>query len=260
MMAASLCSGGLLDGVLNLSGDGGNSVVLVEVHELGKIELGLLEKLALANHAVVLEREDLGALLLDLLANIVLDQDLDEILEGGRLDLLLHDLHHLLADKHLVGCLGVASGLNLLLSLLGEGNAEHSEDVAIDGLGLNEGLDERVPLLDHGASVISGDVHAIEVGVAVEILNLLDLESKLSPGDGVGGVVAITERELEDSTSELVSRVDQTGRLVDGSESDLSLLEARGKHVIPLLSGEGMNGLLGLVLLLKVSGVLTARH
>ena len=72
-MAASLCSGGLLDGVLNLSGDGGNSVVLVKVHELGKIELGLLEKLALANHAVVLEREDLGALLLDLLANIVLD-------------------------------------------------------------------------------------------------------------------------------------------------------------------------------------------
>jgi hypothetical protein len=73
MMAASLCSGSLLDGVLSLRSDGGNGVVLVEVHELGKIELGLLEELALTDHAVVLEREDLAALLLDLLANIVLD-------------------------------------------------------------------------------------------------------------------------------------------------------------------------------------------
>jgi hypothetical protein len=260
MKATLLCSGGLLDGVLNLGLDGSNLVVLVEVHELGKIELGLLEKLALADHAVVLKGEDLGALLLDLLANIVLDQDLDEILQGGSLDSLLHDLHHLLADEHLVGSLGVASGLDLLLSLLGEGDAEHSEDVAIGGLRLNEGLDEGVPLLDHGASVISRDIHAVEVGVAVEILNLLDLESELSPGDGVSGVVAVTERELEDSTSELVSRVDETGGLVDGRESDASLLEARGEHVIPLLSREGMNGLLGLVLLLKVSGVLTTSH
>lgn len=74
MKATLLCSlSGLLDGVLNLGLDGGNNVVLVQVHELGEIELGLLEKLALADHAVVLKREDLGALLLDLLANIVLN-------------------------------------------------------------------------------------------------------------------------------------------------------------------------------------------
>jgi len=260
-MAASLCSLSLINGVLSLSLDGGgNLVVLVEVHELGKIELGLLEELALSDHAVVLEREDLAALLLDLLANIVLNQDLDEILQGGRLDSLLHDLHHLLADQHLVGSLGVASGLDLLLSLLGEGDAEHSEDVAIEGLGLNEGLDEGVPLLDHGASVISGDVHTVEVGVAVEILDLLNLELKLSPGGGVGRVVAVTERKLENSTSEVVSRVDETSGLVDGSESDASLLKAGGEHVIPLLLGKRMNGLLGLVLFLEVSGVLTASH
>lgn len=73
-MGASLYSGSLIDGVLSLGLDrGGGNVVLVEVHELGEIELGLLEELDLADHAVVLEREDLAALLLDLLANIVLD-------------------------------------------------------------------------------------------------------------------------------------------------------------------------------------------
>jgi hypothetical protein len=91
--------------------------------------------------------------------------------------------------------------------------------------------------------VISGDVHAIEVGVAIEILDFLDLELKLSPGDGIGGVVAITERKLENSTLEVVSRVDETSGLVDGSQSDLSLLEAGGQHVVPLLSGEGMNAI-----------------
>ena len=73
-MGASLCSL-LIEGVGGLRGNGGggSNVVLVEVHELGEIELGLLEELDLADHAVVLEREDLAALLLDLLANIVLD-------------------------------------------------------------------------------------------------------------------------------------------------------------------------------------------
>ena len=42
------------------------SVALVKLHELGQIELGLLENLDLLDHDV-LEREDLGALLGDLL-------------------------------------------------------------------------------------------------------------------------------------------------------------------------------------------------
>ena len=44
-------------------------LVLVQLHEFGKIELGLLEDLDLSDHAVVLEWEDFGALLLDLFAN-----------------------------------------------------------------------------------------------------------------------------------------------------------------------------------------------
>ena len=44
------------------------SVALVQLHELGKIELGLLENLDLLD-ADVLKREDLGALLRDFLGN-----------------------------------------------------------------------------------------------------------------------------------------------------------------------------------------------
>ena len=43
-------------------------LLLIEFHELGKIELGLLEKLDLSDEDV-LEREDLSALLNDLLTN-----------------------------------------------------------------------------------------------------------------------------------------------------------------------------------------------
>jgi hypothetical protein len=43
-------------------------LVLVELHEFGEIELGLLEKLDLSDEDI-LEWEDLAALLLDLLSN-----------------------------------------------------------------------------------------------------------------------------------------------------------------------------------------------
>ena len=71
---ASLCSlGELVSGL----GDGWGLLTLwlvfVELHELGEIELGLLEDLDLSNHDVVLKWEDLVALLLDSLANIILN-------------------------------------------------------------------------------------------------------------------------------------------------------------------------------------------
>ena len=63
-----------LDGVLgSLIGLGRSGTFLVQVHEFDEIELGLLEKLDLADHAVILEREDLAALLLDALTSLVLN-------------------------------------------------------------------------------------------------------------------------------------------------------------------------------------------
>lgn len=91
---------------------------------------------------------------------------------------------------------------------------------------MDEGLDERVPLLDHGAALISGDIHAIEVSIAVEILDFFDLESELLPGGGIGGVVAITKGKLEDSVLKIVSSILKTSSLVTRSQSDASLFES----------------------------------
>lgn len=54
-------------------------LLLIELHELGQIELGLLEQLDLSNEDV-LEREDLLAFLSDGLANRVLDAKQQNIL------------------------------------------------------------------------------------------------------------------------------------------------------------------------------------
>jgi len=137
-----------------------------------------------------------------------------------------------------VGSLGVAGGFNLSWCFLGESNAEHSDNVSIEGLGLNVSLNERVPLSDHGASLISSDVHTVEVGVAVKSLDLIDLELKLSPVLGIGRVVAVSKGGGENTTSQTVSRVDETGSLVDWGHGDLSLVKSRGKDVVPFFLSE----------------------
>jgi len=150
----------------------------------------------------------------------------------------LHNLHHLLSNELLVGSLGVAGGFNLSWCFLGESNAEHSDNVSIEGLGLNVSLNKRVPLSDHGASLISSDVHTVEVGVAVKSLDLIDLELKLSPVLGIGRVVAVSKGGGENTTSQTVSRVDETGSLVDWGHGDLSLVKSRGKDVVPFFLSE----------------------
>ena len=150
----------------------------------------------------------------------------------------LHNLHHLLSNELLVGSLSVAGGLNLSWCFLGESNAEHSDNLSIVGLGLNVSLNKRVPLFDHGASLISGNVHTVEVGVAVESLDLIDLELELSPVLGISRVVAVGEGGGKNTTSQAVSRVDETGSLVDWGHTDLSLVKSWGKDVVPFFLGE----------------------
>jgi hypothetical protein len=150
----------------------------------------------------------------------------------------LHNLHHLLSDELLVGSFGIAGCFNLSWSFLGESKAEHSNDVSIGGLGLNVALNKRVPLLDHGACLISGDVHTVEVGVAVVSLDLIDLELKLSPVLSIGRVVAVGESGGENTTSQGISTVDETGSLVDWGHGDLSLIKSWGKYIVPFLSSE----------------------
>jgi len=126
------------------------------------------------------------------------------------------------------------------MCFLSESNAEHSQDVSIGGLCLNERLNKGVPLLDHGAGLISGDVHTVEVGVAIESLNFSNLELELSPVFGLGRVVAVSKRSRENSISQTVSRVNKTGSLVTWGKRNASLVEAWSKDVVPFFLGKWM--------------------
>ena len=86
-----------------------------------------------------------------------------------------------------------------------ESNAEHSDEVAVISFGLNKGLNESVPLLDQGAEFISGHVHAIEVGVAVESLHFFDLYLHLSVGIICSILVQVSQRYLKNATFQTVS-------------------------------------------------------
>jgi len=155
---------------------------LIQLHEFSKIELWLLKELNLSYNARgVLKREDFaGAFFMNLFTNFFFNEELDEILEGRLLDLREHNLHHLLSDKFLMGSFGVSSSLHLSGGLVSESNGEHSDNVTILGFSLDEGLNERMPLLDHCAASVSGNIHTVEVGVAIVSLDLVNLESDLS--------------------------------------------------------------------------------
>ena len=100
-----------------------------------------------------------------------------------------------------MGVLGIAGSFDLLSGFLGEGEGEKSEAVTIGGFALNESLDERMPFFHHGACLISGDIHTIEVGIAVHSFDFVNLEFKLSPGLGLSLVVAVSQGDAHDTTS-----------------------------------------------------------
>jgi len=130
----------------------------------------------------------------------------------------------------------------LLVLASGESDAEHADEVAIDGLALNERLNESVPLLDQSAELVSGDIHAMEVSVAVVALDFFDLHLHLSPGVLVGLSVQVTQRYLENTTSQAVSGVLLTSGLVARSQSGYSVVEnTRNVHVVPFLLNERMD-------------------
>ena len=93
----------------------------------------------------------------------------------------------------------------MLSCSLGETNGKHSEEVSVSGLGLHEGLNGGVPFLNNGAQLVSGDVHTVEVSVAVEALHFLDLHLHFSPGLFVALSVQIGQGYLEHTTSQTVS-------------------------------------------------------
>jgi len=148
-----------------------------------------------------------------------------------------------LTDGLNLGSFGVASSFNLTVLASSEGNCEKSDEVSVVGLSLDEALNERVPLLNEGAHLVSGDGESVEVGEALVSLNFLNLELDDSPGEILsvaGGQISVGD--AENAASERVGGDNLSSGFVAGGESGNSdLEESRGTDVVPLLLVESVD-------------------
>lgn len=135
-----------------------------------------------------------------IIVNNVYLQLLHQLLEVALGGLVGHDLEHLLADVADLAGLSIASGLGSLERLLlGEGNGEEAEDVAVSGAHVDVGLDQGLPLSYQGAELVAGHVHAVEVSDNVQALDILTDEADLAEGLSLVTAVEVSEGELEDT-------------------------------------------------------------
>ena len=212
----------------------------MDFQQLLQVELWCLQNLALSN-SYILKREDTSTRLLDLLSDDFRNKLVDQLLQVTGGSVLLHDLDHLGSDLSDLSRLSVAASLNLVHSLLSEGNAEKSKVVVISGLDINVGLNKSLPLADQGAKLICGEVHSVELSQAVLALNVVALQLDLPVGL-VLVLVQVRETDLVDSSLEPVGR--NLGTL---STRDESLPEgSRGEHgwslqAVPVLLREGIH-------------------
>ncbi len=104
----------------------------------------------------------------------------NEILQVRRRGLAGHDVEHLLADLLDLRVLGICSLAEGVRALLGESDSEHAETEAIEGRHVNAGLDQGLPLADERTQLVSGEIHAVEVGQSRPALDVLDLQDDLA--------------------------------------------------------------------------------
>ena len=235
---------GLLElGVLGLdtsvlgTSDGSTTVNL---EELVKVVLGCLENLDLSDVDILKGKDTLGSLL-NLTANNLGDELGNKLAQVARVGLTLNNLEHLLTDGSDVRRLGVGVLLDLVGTLLGEGNDKDSEEVTVGGLDILVSLDERLPLADERAELVRGEVHAVEVGEAGAALDTVDLQLELAVSLLVI-LVEVSERSLDDTALERVIGVLETLGSVDKGLADVSVLEEGGcLDVVPVLTGEGVD-------------------
>lgn len=212
----------------------------MNLEELVEVVLGCLENLYLSD-VDVLEGEDTLGGLLDLSANDLGDELGDKLAQVARVGLTLDDLEHLLADSSDVRRLGVSVLLDLVGTLLGEGDDKDTEEVTVGGLDILVSLNERLPLADEGAELVRGEVHAGEVGEAGAALDTVDLQLELAVSLLVV-LVEVGEGSLDDTALERVIGVLETLGSVDKGLADVSVLEeGGGLDVVPVLAGEGVN-------------------
>ena len=232
------------------------------LEELTDVELGLLEDLDLADVHVG-DGIDAETSLLDLLGDGLGDELVDKVVEGGSSSLTTHDLHHALADEVDAAGLcidskrmaGVADSVGLLGS---EGDAEHADHVAVKGLHVDVGLDERLPLLDERAETVVGDVHAVEGSEATTAIDLIATKTHLAVA-GALILLGVSKVDLVDTAAKGVSSNLETSGLGNAGLAHLAVLEVVGSNnIIPLLAKERI--LCGLTASLLGAGVLAKCH
>jgi len=228
---------------LNLGTSGVDVGTRVELEKLAEIELGGLEDLDLTDEDIT-EGVDRLAGLLDLVSDNLGDELVDELLQVAGGGLGDHDLEHLLANLTDLSSLGVGGLLDLVDTLLGEGNSEETEQVTIGGLDINVSLDDGLPLADHGAELVRGHVHTVEVGEAVLALDLIDTQLDLAERVLLV-LVQVSEGDLEDTALQRVVGVLHALGTVNEGLANLANVEGgRSLDIIPVLAGEGVNDLL----------------
>merc|ERR550539_697596 len=138
--------------------------------------------------------------------------------------------------------LGIACLLDLVGPLLGKSNTEKTEKEAISGPYINIGFNECLPLLDHGAKFVSGEVHAMEVGQNVAALDLLSNELELAECNFI--CLKISQRHFEDTSFQSIGSDFCSLGSCDKSFADLTDVEhGWGLDIVPIFFGEWVNNL-----------------
>ena len=138
----------------------------MELHKSGDVDLWLFDDLDLADIAIV-DWVDWADPLFNIFSNGVRQEFGDESSDVSVLDFLVDSLYHFLSDELDLLRLGVGGFLLLVLLFLGKGNDENSEVVVVGGFDIDVHVDHGVPFFDHGADLVSGQRHTVEVEHAV---------------------------------------------------------------------------------------------
>ena len=152
--------------------------------EFVEIDVGSLDDFDLSD-LDVLDGVDGGDLLGDLLLDDLAGEEVEDLGGVGLGDLLSHDVVDSLSDDLLLGGEGVVGSALLVGGLLGEGDDEDSEHVAVSGFDVLDGFDEGFSLLDEGAEFVSGHVDSVEGGDCLSALGLIDDEFDFSPVEAI---------------------------------------------------------------------------
>jgi hypothetical protein len=137
---------------------------------------------------------------------------------------------------------GIGSLADLGILFLSETDHEAAEDSSVEGLNVNKGFDEGLPLADEGAKLVTGHVHAVERSSAGRTFNIFNLEFDLSPGHIVRVVLKISQGDFDDTSLDEFSGDTGTGGLGDtGLTERLGIERGRSLEIEPVLSGHGVN-------------------